>query len=115
WMNIDIKSSEEHVVVHSSDVTKPNPDVGQELTAAKEIPLNSEFYFSHPASLKTLPAETVSMTTLEKIECFLKQEVARQLQIPTDQVALDKDFIELGMKSMGIADLIIKTDTLLGI
>lgn len=115
WMNIDVKSSEEHVVVHSSDVTKPNPDVGQELTAAKEIPLNSEFYFSHPASLKTLPAETVSMTTLEKIECFLKQEVARQLQIPTDQVALDKDFIELGMKSMGIADLIIKTDTLLGI
>lgn len=51
----------------------------------------------------------------EKIELFLRQEIGRHTGRKTDLVPADKDFIELGMNSIGVAELIMKLDQLLGI
>lgn len=47
------------------------------------------------------------------IALFLRQEVARQLGCKAEQVALDRSLIDLGMSSVGIAELITRTDALL--
>ena len=76
-----------------------------------EPPASWHFYV--PAD--GVPAEGGASTwdRAEKIELFLKQEIARQRGRAIEEIASDKDFIELGMNSMGVAELIIKTDQLL--
>jgi acyl carrier protein len=54
-----------------------------------------------------------SMGAAEKIELFLRQETALQLQIPVEQVPIDRSYFDLGMTSLGITHLIQKTNQLL--
>lgn len=51
----------------------------------------------------------------EKLTLFLRQEVGAALGRCADEVALDQDFIALGMNSVDIAALIVKLDALLHI
>ncbi|WP_445468607.1 beta-ketoacyl synthase N-terminal-like domain-containing protein [Massilia scottii] len=58
-------------------------------------------------------AETGPMDRTQTIALFLRQEVARQLGRRVEQIAVDTNLIELGMSSVGIAELIARTDSLL--
>lgn len=76
---------------------------------------SNDWHFYVPVDA-TAPVEgAVSLTGTEKIELFMRQAVAAQQGIALEAVALDKDFIELGMDSIGVADLIIKIDALLAV
>jgi polyketide synthase PksN len=55
----------------------------------------------------------VAMGAAEKMELFLKQETALQLQQPMDDIPTDQNYFDLGLTSLGIADLIQKTNRLL--
>lgn len=59
------------------------------------------------------PVEAQALGRHARIALFIRQEVARQLGQPCDLVALDKNLIDLGMSSVGVAELIIKLDALL--
>jgi 3-oxoacyl-(acyl-carrier-protein) synthase/thioesterase domain-containing protein/acyl carrier protein len=71
-----------------------------------------------PAAPPALPdAGPLDAGPLERgqaIALFLKQEVARLLGQPVEQVAGELSLIDLGMSSLGIAELISRTDALLG-
>src|SRR5262249_28300616 len=54
------------------------------------------------------------MEAEEKMELFLKQETALQLHRPLDGISTDLSYFDLGLSSLGIANLIQKTNSLLG-
>jgi len=54
-----------------------------------------------------------SMKPAEKMELFLKQEIAQQLQIPVQKIAIEKSFFDLGLDSISITNIIGKTNHLL--
>ncbi|RSZ60406.1 hypothetical protein HF313_20060 [Massilia atriviolacea] len=58
-------------------------------------------------------ADAAPMDRSQKIALFLRQEVARQLGQRVEQIATGKPLVELGMSSVGIAELITRTDALL--
>ena len=62
-----------------------------------------------------LPVESGHGDPPPTLALYLKQEAARQLHRPADEISSDKDLIDLGLSSMGIAELIHKVDKLLGI
>jgi len=55
-----------------------------------------------------------TMAANDKIELFVKQEIAQQLQKTVEEVAADRNYIELGVTSIGITELIQKLNHLLG-
>lgn len=75
----------------------------------------TKWYFYLPGNTSNIQESSAPMNAIQKMELFLKQEVANQLHCTIDDVVVDKDFIELGMDSVGIAELIFKTDQLLEI
>lgn len=81
--------------------------------AAPEAVAAAAWHFYLPSAAAAADASGLGRT--EKMELFLKQEIARQLGLALGEVSLSKDFIELGMNSMGVAELIIRTDKLLDI
>jgi polyketide synthase PksM len=52
-------------------------------------------------------------TATEKIELFLKQLVAQQLQVSIENIDVEESFFELGVDSLGVTNLIGKTNHLL--
>ncbi|TXI48904.1 MAG: hypothetical protein E6Q50_09420 [Lysobacter sp.] len=78
-----------------------------------ESTADGQWHFYLPSDSETVVADAERLRPAEKIALFLRQEAAKRLGATADAVALDRDFIELGLDSMGIADLIIKTDALL--
>jgi 3-oxoacyl-(acyl-carrier-protein) synthase/thioesterase domain-containing protein/acyl carrier protein len=61
------------------------------------------------------PADAMALDGRGKIALFLRQEAARQLDTRADAIATDKSLPDLGLHSIGIAELIRRTDQLLGI
>jgi len=55
-----------------------------------------------------------SLGAAEKMELFLRQETALQLGMPIDDVPMDQSYFDLGLTSLAMADLIQKTNQLLG-
>ena len=53
------------------------------------------------------------MGVLEKIELFLKQETALQLQKPINSIPTNQSYLDLGLTSLAIAHLIRNTNQLL--
>ncbi len=53
-----------------------------------------------------------SMNVSEKIELFLKNEIANLLQMPIQKIDADRTFFELGIDSIGVTNLITKTNHL---
>jgi 3-oxoacyl-(acyl-carrier-protein) synthase/thioesterase domain-containing protein/acyl carrier protein len=80
--------------------------------ANEDSPSSAVWYFYVPSDALGVQGGT-ELSRVEKVELFLKQEVATQQKGSLDEIALDKDFIELGMNSMGVAELIVKMDGLL--
>ncbi|HXH40758.1 MAG TPA: SDR family NAD(P)-dependent oxidoreductase [Thermoanaerobaculia bacterium] len=58
--------------------------------------------------------EVVFMGAAEKMELFMKQEAALQMQIPIENIPIDQNYFNLGLPSLAIAFLVQKTNRLLG-
>jgi polyketide synthase PksN len=83
--------------------------------AATESASQATWLFS-----RDLPPELVGaavpvgvMTAAAKIELFLQQEIALQLQQPLDDISADRNFFDVGLTSLGIADLVQRTSRIL--
>jgi 3-oxoacyl-(acyl-carrier-protein) synthase/thioesterase domain-containing protein/acyl carrier protein len=108
WVDIEVvETSPGQVVSTRVEQVAPAPEAAREESASP-----AAWYFYVPNDALRVQSDT-EMSRVEKIELFLKQEIARQQKRPIDEIAVDKDFIELGMNSMGVAELIIKSDKLL--
>lgn len=86
--------------------------------AAREVPpsaLRESVGFVDTPSPEARPTEALPLTPARAIERLLQSEVARQLRRSADSVPIDRDFIELGMTSIAIAELIQRIDVLLGL
>jgi len=57
--------------------------------------------------------QPASMRAEEKMELFLKQEAALQLQRPLDRISTDVTYFDLGLSSLGIVSVIQKINELL--
>lgn len=109
WLDIEVQEEAPREFVASSS-TAAAADVSQPISP----PEIARWYFYRSGDAATPEMGDAAISRAQKIELFLRQEVAAQLRIPIERVALDRDFIDLGMSSIAIADLIIKTDRLLG-
>lgn len=110
WVDIDIQETPKNHVQNNamsglSEQESQEPEPGEKSVAA--------WYFYVPSDASRVQAAEVTMSRMEKLELFMKQEIAAQQKRPIDDIAIDKDFIELGMNSIGVAELIIKMDKLL--
>lgn len=92
----------------SAPVVPPLPEPKADAATAR-------WHFYLPSERAAARGEAAAMSAEDKITLFLKQEVAAQLQLDIDAVALDKDFLELGMNSIGLAEVILRIDRLLSI
>jgi len=59
-------------------------------------------------------SSAVSMGTAEKMELYLRQEMALQLHKPIESIPADQNYFDLGLSSLVIAHLVQKTSHLLG-
>ena len=57
----------------------------------------------------------VELSEVDKVELFFKQEAANQLNKDIEDISTELNFLELGMDSIGVADMIHKADILFGI
>lgn len=112
WIDVEAVGSDKNYAVVASSA--PPEQAAPPRAPAPEAPApNIEWYFYVPGAGSTVPPGAPALERTEKVELFLKQEVARQLDSPLESIALDKNLIDLGMSSIGIAELILKTDRLL--
>ncbi len=107
WLDIDVQETSQSYVASA-----PVEQKAQAPEPEEESVLSAVWYFYLPSDAARAQTDA-AMSRMEKIELFLKQEIAMQQKRHIDEIALDKDFIELGMNSIGVADLIIRTDMLL--
>ncbi|NVO09897.1 MAG: hypothetical protein HXX16_08060 [Bacteroidales bacterium] len=69
------------------------------------------FFFMTNGDIK----DSSSMQPVEKIELFLKQEIALVLQKPIQEIEIEQHFLDLGLDSIGIGTFASNTMNLLGI
>ncbi|MFC3195077.1 SDR family NAD(P)-dependent oxidoreductase [Marinicella sediminis] len=84
---------------------------------ADRQPQNTGYIFHHPEhndSVVEASSELV-MTVEEKARVFVTQFIAGLLKTPTEQVATNLNYVELGVSSMGLAALIKELNHLLGV
>ena len=110
WMDVQVEDGGTRYVAATPIV--PVPVVPRPLPQAVDAAA-AEWHFYLPSDTAAARDEAGAMSAIDKITLFLKQQIGAQLGIGSDEVAADKDFIELGMNSMGVAEVIIKTDRLL--
>lgn len=104
---VDTITSEKTVVTGSS----AEPVMDQQITPAKMESIDqAEWLFSMAGNDAKY---TSSMQPIEKIELFLKQELALQLQKPLQAIGGDQNYLELGVNSLGVISLIQKINHLL--
>ncbi len=112
WMDVQIVGEAQVAVAKSSLLPTVSASAAPE-THDAGASADDEWYFYTPADAADVPADAENMGAVDKIEFFLRYETAKQLGLPQNAVAVDRNFIDLGMNSIGVADLIIKTDRLL--
>lgn len=108
WVAID---GEEKQTI---EVKKPVKTIKKEaITEEKANPETQAkwfFFMSNEGS-----KESSSLNANEKVEMFLKQEIALQLNKPMDKISDGINFLDLGMNSIGLVTLIAQTNDLLQI
>lgn len=80
--------------------------------AAAEPAAHATWLFS--AEQSSMAGNRGSMGAAEKMELFLRQETALQLQVPIDGIPTGRSYFDLGLTSLGLTDLIQKTNRILG-
>ncbi|HYK05693.1 MAG TPA: SDR family NAD(P)-dependent oxidoreductase [Thermoanaerobaculia bacterium] len=82
--------------------------------AATEAGVDVTWLFGpQPPAGEDAAAGTDSMGAAEKMELFLKQEMALQLHKPMEDIPVDENYFDLGMTSLVVALLVQKTSRLL--
>lgn len=71
-------------------------------------------FSEQPSAADDSAAHAVSLTAAEKIELFLKQETALQLEKRPEDIPTDQSYFDLGLSSLSMAYLIQNTNRLLG-
>lgn len=99
WLDID-NSNKQRVVNQKSD------SVEEEVTVDENIEQEYFFYLSEDK-------EKDSRDINEKADLLLKQEISLQIKKKVDNIDITKNFLELGMNSIGIAAFISKVNSVL--
>ena len=105
WFSIP----EVETVVRSVPESKPLPVA----KAETERGVDAEWLFGPQSTDEGVAARTVSMGAAEKMELYLRQEIALQLQQPIENIPADQNYFDLGLTSLVIAHLVQKTSRLL--
>ncbi len=117
WIDVHANGSEQSDAVATIRVPEAARPMAQAVAAeaidADQAPVERRWHFYMPADPSHRPQGALDLSPIAKIELFLRQETALRMGAGIDQVAIDQDFIQLGLDSMAIADLIIRTDALL--
>lgn len=109
WIDVDVEPGTTRYVSRSE--SESAPVVPRPLPVRDEAAVHWHFYL--PSDSAKVDASAQPMTAAEKMALFLKQEIALQLGQPIESVQVDKDFLELGLNSVNVAEVILKTDRLL--
>jgi 3-oxoacyl-(acyl-carrier-protein) synthase/acyl carrier protein len=96
--------------ISDDDATVDASHSKSEFKAVVDLTNQTEWLFSNATSDLQ---NTCIMEASKKIELFIKQEIAFQLKAPIKSIAMDINFIELGLSSLGITGLIQKLNSLL--
>jgi acyl transferase domain-containing protein len=88
----------------------------QDDTAKEEAVIEPRWLFS----VEQIPTnghgvKIIPMATEEKIELFLKQETALQLQRPIEEIPVNMSYFDLGLSSLAITTLVHKVNRLLDV
>ncbi len=108
WIAID--SEEKQAVKVKKSVKNIKKEVIIEEKIHSETQAKWFFFMSNEES-----KESSSLNANEKVEMFLKQEIALQLNKPIGKISDDINFLDLGMNSIGLVTLIAQTNDLLQI
>jgi polyketide synthase PksN len=100
----------------AGDVCVEMRDLAFPAAASIEPDVEAKWLFGAepPSTGEGVAARTVSMGAAEKMELFLRQEMALQLQQPIESIPADQNYFDLGLTSLVIAHLVQKTSRLLG-
>lgn len=104
WIDIGVQNARDVSMVVNTLVPQQQPPAA----ASEENP----WYFYIPANGGDEP-ENRAMASEDKIALFMVQDIARQLKCAQEDVARDKNLFDLGMASIGVAQLVMKMDELL--
>src|SRR5947209_9305463 len=78
-----------------------------------KVDVNWLFSAQQPPADDGVAASTVSMGAAEKMELYLRQEMALQLEKSIESIPADQNYFDLGLTSLVIAHLVQKTSRLL--
>ncbi|MBL6449571.1 hypothetical protein JMN32_24880 [Fulvivirga sp. 29W222] len=92
---------------------QPVAETKKETAKANGTPVIEAEWFFYTTDEDT--KENTSMKPAEKVELFLKHEIALQLQKPMTEIADDINFLDLGMNSIGLITMIAQINDLLEI
>jgi thioesterase domain-containing protein/flavin-dependent dehydrogenase/acyl carrier protein len=81
------------------------PDISESVSSADHKVANSEKYIA---------TEKPSLTTRQKIELFLKQAIANQLNKTIDEIEINRGYFELGLDSLGFIMIVEKIQDVIG-
>ena len=110
WIDVALEGSAGQYVASG-----PAAAVATPAAPAAELAAVGAWHFYLPADPHAIVEGALLLSAAGKLELFMRQVIGAQQAIAADAVALDLDFIELGMDSVGVAELIIKLDALLGV
>jgi len=117
WIDVEVGGGDQAPAVARIRVPEASGTQAEtgpiEAADAVQGPVERAWHFYVPADPAHRPAGALVLSPIAKIELFLRQETALRMGVAIDQVAIDQDFIQLGLDSMSIAELIIRTDALL--
>jgi acyl transferase domain-containing protein len=108
WVDLKVDGRSENYSISQIPINTSSVSVAHKL----EVVVSQEWCFS---VMDENADRDNSLTALEKIELFIKQELAVHLEKPIDHIAIDKNYLELGVSSLGITGLIQKVNRLLGL
>lgn len=113
WIDVALEGSAGQYVASGPAAAVATP--ATPAAPAAELAAAGAWHFYLPADPHAIVDGALQLSAAGKLELFMRQVIGAQQGIAADAVAIDQDFIELGMDSVGVAELIIKLDALLGV
>jgi polyketide synthase PksJ len=107
---IDVGTAEKSVAPAKLAAENMKEHIAAKATAGPLMPASWFFFISDGEEKEDIP-----MKPAEKMELFLKYEIALQLNKPIEEISDDINFLDLGMNSIGLITLIAQVNDLLRI
>jgi hypothetical protein len=106
-LDIDLLDPQGRICVQMHGVVFPTETAG----SSPAIAASWQFLRGTDAAIQ---AGTIDLGAVEKIELFLRQETALQLQKSLEEIRTDQSYFDMGLSSLAMAHLIQTTNQLLG-